>query len=712
MLKDSFHEYLFNKGYFVAEAGDAGITDRAFETVISLAELFGIQIVSGQDKADPSMIKTAAALLGDNIPEPFYRGFPESVKELSSDELLFDKLYSYYMTYGLGMFDNSWHSVLERDIVRKVFSEATQVRPYKIISEEEAAGLLRDAADDMVRSTRPLNDSQYSMLLDMISALDYKVTKCACKDTIVRLILDTRDPEYASLLKLSDVIRMVEYMQEFIYKPEILELKKKQKKKRKRKDVSQGAEEEKEEKIKADIYNLNLRNKDRKLITAVLDSIFLNGNANISDCCEKKRQWSGLLHHLHYKPVNQGAREFVKIIRGKTNYSAYSAFEKAMTDGDIKGAVDILLEKKGSSALLRNLTYILSRCKTDEAVEYVLSHVESNNKILLMQLMLHYSSYSDHEPRTFIFTRFNKLCRYSEEPEAVILRKWVPDAVIGKLQEKIYSLLKEAAAGTLSRVYIDPEMKKTALPLQENTAMGGLGILPKGSRITIPEGKKIRGFTYWEQVNDVDLSVQGIDPDGRGIEFSWRTMDEMQSDSVCFSGDETAGYEGGSEYFDIEINAFREEYPNIEYLIFCNNTYSDVRFSNCYCKAGYMLRDIDDSGEVFEPKTVESSFGITCDSRQAYLFALDLKKREFIWLNLGSSSNLDVAAKENIRFLEKYFNMTDVINVYDYAVMLASEVVDDPEAADVVFSDKPLKLKDGAQQIRSIDTEKLTALMN
>lgn len=682
MLERVFLEFLFSKGFFVENAKKPESSVNAFETVISLAELFGIKIESGHDKADLSMVRLASKMLGENVPEPFYMNFPESVKRLSKDELLFDQLLSYYITYGWGMFDEARHSIFESDVQRKVFNEYTKIKRYQIISEEEAISKIQETADDLIKSSRPLSQTQYSLLLNTIEKLQYKVTSCACKDTLVNLIIDTCNIEYASLLKLSDVIRLAEELQR--------------------------------RNLKGDIKHLNLRNQQRKLIASVLDYIFTEGSANISDCFEKKQLWAGLLHHIHYKPVNDNARDFINRMRGKANYSAYSYFEKAISEGNIKGAVDILLEKKGSSLLLRNLTYILCNCKTSEDKEYALDHIQSRNKILLLQLYVYFNtrSLSSHEPRTFMFTRYNKLCVHREDPKKAARRKLLSNTTIQIARDRVYGLLKKATSGTLSRVYIDPEMKKIAIPLQESSSMSGIGTLPKGSRIQIPEGKKIRGFTYWEKVDDVDLSVLCFDTEWQQREFSWRTMYCNQSDGISYSGDITSGYYGGSEYFDIDIDALLDRFPDMRYAVFCNNVYSNEKFSNCYCTAGYMLRDKDDSGEVFEPKTVESSFRITCQSIDAFLFALDLAAREFIWLNIGSSTELTVAGIQQINYLKQYFNLTKVLNIYDLAALLASEIVDDPNDADVIFSNQPLQLKEGVMQIRSIDTEKIIALIN
>ncbi|MBQ3967841.1 MAG: hypothetical protein II688_04055, partial [Lachnospiraceae bacterium] len=223
---------------------------------------------------------------------------------------------------------------------------------------------------------------------------------------------------------------------------------------------------------------------------------------------------------------------------------------------------------------------------------------------------------------------------------------------------------------------------------------------------------KIRAFTYWEKVNDIDLSVFGIDSAGRQEEFSWRTMAGKQSPEILYSGDETSGYYGGSEYFDIDTEQFKINHPKMEYLIFCDNVFSGSPFSNCFCRAGYMNRDKADSGEIYEPKTVETAFTVNCNSTACYLFAIDLKKNDLIWLNMAKSGADRVAGETGLSFLTDYFNVTDTINVRSFFEMMASAVTDDPESADIIVSNKALKVRDGATLIREYDFEKMLAFMN
>ena len=185
-----------------------------------------------------------------------------------------------------------------------------------------------------------------------------------------------------------------------------------------------------------------------------------------------------------------------------------------------------------------------------------------------------------------------------------------------------------------------------------------------------------------------------------------------QGFDIAFSGDQTSGYNGGSEYFDIDIPLFKQLHPNIQYVVFCNNVYSSVNFSECICKAGYMLRDIEDSGEVFEPKTVKSSFTINCDSTFAYLFGIDLDTNDFVWLNVALDSNAIIAGATSLSFLSEYFNITKILNVGKFFEMLATEVVSSPEESDVIVSDESFTANEGVEVVKSCDFEKIIALLN
>ena len=680
-MKAVFKDYLFNHGILVSEKTEKN--RNVFEAEFAIAKLFNIRIISGQDMADEDMIMYIGSRLGQDVPEPFYRGFPESVRSLAPDQLLFDQIFHYAYTYGAGLFSEPGHSVLEDYIGRTAFNEKCEIREFAVVNEAEAADKLAEYTESLLAGTRPVNDEQYAFICEFIKEYNYQVKNCASKNMAVRLLLDFRNVRYAEFIAMSDVIRLVDELNYREYGNE-------------------------------NIRKLNLKNQDRKFITNIINHLFHAGSCDLRNCYEKRAVWSGLLHHIHYHPVDEISARFVECMRGRENLSVYSEFEKAMAARDIREAVTVLERGKGSAAVLRNMNYILSRCKTEEDIRFVMDHMESSNGLVLMQLLMEYSDYrADAGQRTFKFTRHNKMVVHEETEDEMNRRKSViSQKTAALLCEAVTGNLRKIFAGKLGRVYIDPAMKNIALPLQETTSSSGYGVLPRGSRLHIGEGRKVRAFTYWEKVNDIDLSVIGLYSNGSQAEFSWRTMQRRQSGAITYSGDETSGFRGGSEYFDIDIETFRRMYPGIKYLIFCDNVYSGQNFNTCVCRAGYMLRDIEDSGEVFEPKTVKTSFTVDCDSRFAYLFAIDLAANDFIWLNVARDSSVNVAGNTALGFLTRYFNVTSVMNMYEFFSMAAEEVVEDISEADVAVTDAPADVNENTEIIRSCDTERVMALIS
>ena len=465
-----------------------------------------------------------------------------------------------------------------------------------------------------------------------------------------------------------------------------------------------------------DARTLNLRNSDRKLIASVIDFFFEQDHPNVRDCYEKRQLWAGLLHHIHYQPKNEAAVAFVQAMRGKgENKSVYSAFEAAMAEGNVKKAVDVLAEGKGSGAVGRNLNYLLSRAKDVSDVDAVVSHLDNLNLILLIQMIQQYKHYRT-EKRAFKFVQHHLLTTHKEtEEEAKARRSILPESVRNMLETYLKALLeKKLAEKSIGKVYVEDGMERISLPLQEASGTSGIGILPRGSRLSIAEGSKLRCFTYWENVDDIDLACFGLEDKGvEQYEFSWRSMWEQQDECITFSGDETSGYDGGSEYFDIVLPKFREIFPNLRYLVFTDNVYTGIDFDKVLCTAGYMIREEEDSGEVFEPKTVKSSFKITGASTFAVMFALDLQRREIIWLNMTLNSDDEVAGDNDIVMIRDYLDAVDTINIASFFKGMATEIVDSPETADVIVADHYSdKLREGQKLIRSRDYELVLEYLN
>lgn len=674
-MKEIYKQFLFGKHILVNETGP---DPHAFETAFSLANLLGIRLIAGAELACPEMIRFAQDQLGSKVPEPFYRSFPDGVRALSPDQLLFDQLVHYSITYGFGEFTRPGHSLWEEDFQRLAFKEHTEIRDFSVVTREEAEKQIAEAVKNLCASTRPLSIQQFAVVEQYVADYGKEGLSFASQDLRIRLLMARREMDFAQGLHLNDVLKLTERIWFEKY----------------------GRDNPKK---------LNLKNQDRKFLSRLIKDRLAAAD-NFIDCYERQARWAGLLHHIHFQPEGEKEQFFCNAMRSGKNHSVWSAYEKQLAGGRPEEAAALLGKGKGSGAVIRQMNTLLSR---GADISALLPHLKKCGTVLLIQLLMQYAAYRPFDRRYFTFTRMNLLRSHQETKEEQKRRRsLVPEEIRTRLILCIREELENRWQGKLGAVYVDETMKRIALPISESSSQGGFGVLPKGSRIPMPAGKKLRAFTYWEKVNDIDLSVIGLDAEDKQMEFSWRTMASGQSHAITYSGDETSGYKGGSEYFDINLETFRKKYPSVRYLIFCNNVYTyGMRFADCVCRAGFMMRDAEDSGKIFEPKTVASSYTVNALSSFAYLFGLDLEKNEFVWLNSAVHSREQVAGETDISLLKSLFSATDTINVYDMFRLLASEMKGVPEEADILISDRELPLKPGAKQIRSCDTDLLLKYM-
>ena len=140
--------------------------------------------------------------------------------------------------------------------------------------------------NNLLAGTRPLSDEQYELVKSFIQDYNVVIENVASKNTCVKLMMDMRDLRFAEFIVMSDVIKLVDEMNFQLY----------------------GSE---------NIKKLNLKNQDRKFITAVMDKLFEKGRCDIRNCFEKKKIWNGLLHHIHYKARSAEAESFVNAMRRK-----------------------------------------------------------------------------------------------------------------------------------------------------------------------------------------------------------------------------------------------------------------------------------------------------------------------------------------------------------------------------------------------------------
>jgi hypothetical protein len=267
-MKQIYKELLFEKNYLVADVEPS--RDDSFEVIFAFAALFNIRIVAGEKLAQLDMIAFAADQLGVKLPDSFFRGFPASVKTLSSDEMLFDQLYHYTKTYGLNLFEETGHALLESFLDKTAFREKKQIREFTIISEKDAKAKIAEVYGDLLLSSKTLGDKQYNLVLEYLRDYDCEITTCGSKSTAIRLLSDSRNLKLTQFITMQDVIKLVE---EINYR-------------------GYGND---------DIKKLNLRTPDKKFICDVIDKLIEGSRCDIETYCERKAVWTNLLQQLRYQ---------------------------------------------------------------------------------------------------------------------------------------------------------------------------------------------------------------------------------------------------------------------------------------------------------------------------------------------------------------------------------------------------------------------------
>ena len=143
-------------------------------------------------------------------------------------------------------------------------------------------------------------------------------------------------------------------------------------------------------------------------------------------------------------------------------------------------------------------------------------------------------------------------------------------------------------------------MLDVALPLSGKATAAGLGVLPRGS-LSAVEGELLRFFVYWKETErrtDFDLSALMLNADySTNTWLSYTSLTEAEGEH---SGDITEAPDGASEFINLRLGAVRGAFVVPQVNIFAGEGFEEVEESFF----GFMLREGEQQGRPFEPRTV------------------------------------------------------------------------------------------------------------
>lgn len=453
----------------------------------------------------------------------------------------------------------------------------------------------------------------------------------------------------------------------------------------------------------------NLKRRERRMI---LDLLANCGNIT-EDLFRYQYEWIRVAEILHpfeynyprYKNVNKA---FDTLRNDKKPLMFGGKVQAAILRKDMKAAADLLKSRPGEFArqldkVLRdsdNPVYILE-CFKSVAVEI--------SAPVLLQVRQHFIGRMAETPnpvRVF-FPKGNLAKAMSIKNELPAIDKTICQNVAKACRDALIEQYKSKES--LGKVYVDEEFKNYLVPFSQRSASSTNKSVVRGSQLPIKsDATAVRAFIWWTNTAkdngwdegrvDIDLSAAIYDSDWNYVEHISYTRLRSGKMKAFHSGDITNGGslngKGVAEFIDVDIDAVAE---NGRYIVFQVYNFTGQNYSTLEnCRFGWMEREDVQSGEIFEPTTVNMVMDVNAEGKTAIPVIFDCVERKFIWcdMNLGidSSHRGGINLESNISGVTATcYAMTHLNkpNLYDLAMLNAmarGTVVGSRNEADIIFS--------------------------
>ncbi|MEU9476122.1 hypothetical protein [Streptomyces sp. NPDC048191] len=337
----------------------------------------------------------------------------------------------------------------------------------------------------------------------------------------------------------------------------------------------------------------------RRALLAGLDAVVAEAPAKLADVHAHREMWKRLGERLHPHEYPQWphAADVFAVARGQKEARPLDGrVEELLGVSDTTGAAELL--KAAPGKLFRSLDRLLRTALTQGERDAVVAAAEqvapavSGRVLLSVREHLHNRGEETGERRVFV----NRLGRAWVTDDT---RPPVPASERTRLVAAIDAELRGRLA-TAEHLLIDPDVLDVALPLSGKATTSGLGVLPRGS-VSPVDGELLRFFVYWKQTErttDYDLSALLLNAEYATV--SWLSYTNLRAAEGEHSGDITDAPEGASEFINLRLGAVRGSCVVPQVNIFSGEGFEEVEESFF----GFMLRESEQKGRPFEPRTV------------------------------------------------------------------------------------------------------------
>lgn len=437
-------------------------------------------------------------------------------------------------------------------------------------------------------------------------------------------------------------------------------------------------------------YKLKTK-RERKILLELLNRC----GETREDFLRYPEEWKRLGERLHprefsrlYPKVNTS----FAMVRGGDSYPTFNIeLSKAKEAKNIKLLIELFKKRPGEFA--RQLDYLIrvypgSQELIIKEFSFKLSEVSTK---LIVEMIAHFSSRSKTKELRVFFPKGKMHRAYALENKLAPFSAEVIQRINSILESELISRFSKL--DRLNNVFIDPLLRNYTVPLNQRAASKSLRTVAVGSKMNLPDSDTVRFFLYWKDGKtrtDIDLSILAL---GENYEFiSTISYFNLKDYGAHHSGDITSAPNGASEFIDISIKKFKE--LNVRYVLMSINSFTQQAYKDLpICFAGFMSRKSPNSGEIFEPKTVNERFDLTSDTRIAIPLIVDLHERKVIWTDLALEKNPNYINNVSTNFagislMCRAMTNLEKPNIYDLIKLHAQArgtLVDNKKDADIVF---------------------------
>lgn len=665
------------RGLFVARPTAASPSNRIVATTAAI-ELLNLGFIANPEQLQQlpveelkQLIATAAQLIGaDRTWVPMYPGFPEQVMNISDGAVFFNAI-THYLT--LRQWRPDEHSKLKTASPRVLALVTPDT--LMLVNEWEKARALSEADREFVHDLAEYLDTDTAALFqaatfrngeNFATALwDVWYATGGNQDATLSAGLD-------SARNVDDVLRTV--LTVFVDDSE------------RARDLLCSAE-----------HPVNITPIPRRHRVAIITALArFSNDFNLDLLAHRRHLWRRLMRRIHPFDVtgHQAAQHQLDVIHGNSNYRTLnSRIETALETSDVVEAVRLLEHTPGN--FVRRLDHLMrlatsSRTKDWEkkarAIENTARKVLSN--VSLTTLISAYNGLQNRDSRvvvTRVGGRSNKLrervitkvdakllgnvtaalldgmvARLATAPPPIAPVPVVGDAPVELVRRDASSGLRHASCGqhlpAQDRDITD--VIRMFVPWFGNDIYPKLRHISRGERLPLPDKDTtdiIRMFVHGFG-HDICLGVVFTDTHFQHIISSLDYANIIRNPMhgfVTHSGDITnaSTQDGMCEFIDITLRHkhnhilswigkkpdFIQKFPSARYAIMSvvsyNKSYNGELFADIDTVAGVMTRTHSMTGQVFEPRTVETAAHVTVRSISAIPLIVDLEQWELIWLD-------------------------------------------------------------------------------